>query len=198
MIVTMTIIIAQKTTTGVLLAADNHSHDGTRRTLMATPKLVQVSPRVAYGTSGHTRLANILRGKLDFPVPDDYDEKSKGLVFDIYESKLAAFFRNIVKGEFPELTMWAIVAVDDVIFDVGPDGGLIRVADSFTATGSAELVALGALHALATSKSLPMHSIHHFDPEFAKESALQALEACAAFIDSIRPPWSFVETKKPA
>lgn len=194
MIATMTIIIAQKTTTGVLLAADNHSHDGTRRTLMATPKLVQVSPRVAYGTSGHTRLANILRGKLDFPVPDDYDEKSKGLVFDIYESKLAAFFRNIVKGEFPELTMWAIVAVDDVIFDVGPDGGLIRVADSFTATGEAELVALGALHALGATGQITDALCNR---DIAEMMMTKALNACAAFIDSIRPPWTFVETKKP-
>lgn len=194
MIATMTIIIAQKTTTGVLLAADNHSHDGTRRTLMATPKLVQVSPRVAYGTSGHTRLANILRGKLDFPVPDDYDEKSKGLVLDIYESKLAAFFRNIVKGEYPESKMWALVAVDDVIFDVGPDGGLIRVADSFTATGSAELVALGALHALGATGQITDALCNR---DIAEMMMTKALNACAAFIDSIRPPWTFVETKKP-
>ena len=194
MIATMTIIIAQKTTTGVLLAADNHSHDGQRRTLKATPKLVQISPRVAYGTSGHTRLANILRDKLDFPVPDDYVEKSKEMVLDIYECKLAAFFREIVKGEYPESKMWALIAVDDVIFDIGPDGGTIRVADPFTATGEAELVALGALHALDAAGAMTTAFCNR---EIAEMMMTKALNACAAFIDSIRPPWTFVETKKP-
>lgn len=189
MIVTMTIIIAQKTTTGVLLAADNHSHDGQRRTLKATPKLVQISPRVAYGTSGHTRLANILLDNLDrFPLifEPNYEE---------YEIRLARFFREIVKGEYPESKMWALVAVDDVIFDIGPDGGLIRVANPFTATGEAELVALGALHALGATGQITDALCNR---DIAEMMMTKALNACAAFIDSIRPPWTFMETKKPA
>lgn len=191
MIATMTIIIAQKTTTGVLLAADNHSSDGQRRTLKATPKLVQVSPRIAYGTSGHTRLANVLRDNLDkFPLIFDPD-------YDEYEIRLARFFREILKDEYPESKMWALVAVDDVIFDIGPDGGLIRVTDPFTATGEAELVALGALVAQRIiSKTAGVPNIPDSKPAHVIVGI--ALEACAAFIDSIRPPWTFVETKKPA
>lgn len=195
----MTIIIAQKTTTGVLLAADNNSHDGVRRSLRATPKLVQVSPRVAYGTSGHTRVANILRGQLDrFPKPTWTATTPERESIDEYEIRIGRFFRELIKeGGYPESKMWALVAVDDHIFDVGPDGGVIRVADPFTAGGEAELVALGALHAHATSESLTMTRIVSFDPEYARIAANRALNACAAFIDSISPPWSFVETTKP-
>ncbi len=191
MIATMTIIIAQKTTTGVLLAADNHSHDGQRRTLKATPKLVQISPRVAYGTSGHTRLANILLDNLDkWPITIDVADN-----YTQYERMLARFFREIVKGEYPESKMWALVAVDNVIFDIGPDGGLIRVADPFTTTGEAELVALGALHALGATGQITDALCNR---DIAEMMMTKALNACAAFIDSIRPPWTFVETKKPA
>jgi 20S proteasome alpha/beta subunit len=190
----MTIICAQKTSTGVVLGADNHASDGNRLLRRATPKLCQVSDRVAYGTSGHVRLADMLRDRVargEFPKPERSDP------FDVaeYERELGRFFRAFLKDEFfatKESKLWTIVAVDDHIFDVGPDGAVLRVEGKFIATGNVEQLALGALYVFERCRrDLP-------NEEAAKERIQIAMEACSEFGENIRPPWSFVFTKKPA
>jgi 20S proteasome alpha/beta subunit len=191
----MTIICAQKTTTGVLLGADNHSSDSSRLLKRKTPKLHPVSERVAFGCSGHTRLFDRLRDREErgeFPDPGYGPEKK---AIPEYELELARFFRRLLKDEFfaaKESKLWTIVAVDDHIFDVGPDGSIVRIDGRFMATGSVEQFALGSLFTINKAcEDLPTE-------EKAKEWLQTAMEACAEFGECIRPPWSFLSTTRPA
>lgn len=188
----MTIICAQKTTTGVLLGADNTSSDGNKLIRRATPKLCQVSSRIAFGTSGHVRLFDALRLSVangDFPKGQPHES------IDEIESEFGKFFRAFLKDEFrasEKGKLWAVVAVDDCIFDVGMDGAVVRVDGRFMATGSGELVALGALYVLnRRNTKIPTNDV-------AKVWLQESMEACAEFSESIRPPWSFVSTTESA
>jgi ATP-dependent protease HslVU (ClpYQ) peptidase subunit len=112
-----------------------------------------------------------------------------------YESELGRFFRAFLKDEFrasEKGKLWTILAVDDHIFDIGPDGSVIRVDVNFIATGNVEQLALGALYVINRAcKELP-------NEDKAKEWLQTAMEACAEFGECIRPPWSFLSTTKPA
>lgn len=192
----MTIICAQKTTTGVLLGADNHASDGNRLIRKATPKLYKVSDRVAFGCSGHVRLGDMLRDQNErgeFPNPrDDADGGKTKSIFE-YEKELGRFFRRFLKDEYfatKESKLWTIVAVDDHIFDIGPDGACVRIDGKFLAMGNVEQVALGSLFTINRAcADLPTE-------EKAKEWIQTAMEACQEFGECIRPPWSFVSTTK--
>lgn len=193
----MTIICAQKTMTGVMLGADNHASNGNRLVRKATPKLYKVSDRVVFGCSGHVRLADMLRDQNErgeFPNPrDDADGGKTKSIFE-YEKELGRFFRRFLKDEYfatKESKLWTIVAVDDHIFDIGPDGACVRIDGKFLATGNVEQLALGALYVL--------NSIHTLVPteDQAKEWVQKAMEACAEFDSCIRLPWTFASTTKP-
>lgn len=186
----MTIICAQKTTTGVLLGADNSSSDGNKLLRRSTPKLCQVSPNIAFGTSGHVRLFDMLRdsvAKASFPMKMACDS------IDDVEAELGRFFRAFLKDEFranEKGKLWTLIAVDDQIFDVGMDGAIVRIDGRFMATGSAEHIALGALYIFDRARAdLP-------NEEAAKERIQMAMEACAEFGECIRSPWSFASTTK--
>lgn len=190
----MTIICAQKTTTGVVLGADNYASDGNRLIRRATPKLFRVSDRIVFGSSGHVRLGDMLRDQQDrgeFPDPGYGSEKKS--IWE-YEKELGRFFRALLKDEFrasKEGKLWTILAVDDHLFDIGPDGAVVRVDGRFIATGHVEQFALGALHVI--NKACPELPTE----DKAKEWLQTAMEACAEFGDCIRPPWSFASTTKP-
>ncbi len=185
----MTIICAQKTTTGVLLGADLHASDGNKLFRRAIPKLVQVSPYVAFGTSGHVRLADMLRASVK---TDQFPTGDPCFSIDEIEAELGEFFRSFMKDEFranKEGKLWAVVAVRDHIFDVGSDGAVVRVDGRFMATGNVEQLALGALYTINKAcEELPTE-------EKAKEWLRMAMEACAEFGECIRPPWTFASTK---
>lgn len=193
----MTIICAHKTTTGVLIGADNSSSDGSRLIRRATPKLHGVSTRVAFGSSGHTRLADMLRDhneRGDFPNPRADDDGGKTKSIFEYEKELGRFFRSFLKDEWratKEAKLWTVVAVDNHIFDVGTDGAIVRIDGRFLASGNVELIALGALYALNLEHNeLPTE-------EIAKTWIEHAMNACAEFDACIRPPWTWISTKNP-
>lgn len=190
----MTIICAQKTKTGVLLGADLHSSDTSRLLKRKTPKLHAVSPRVAFGCSGHTRIFDRLRDseeRGEFPNPGSGQDKKH---IAVYELELARFFRRLLKDEYfaaKESKLWTILAVDDHIFDIGPDGSVVRIDGNYMASGSVEQFALGALYVINRAcDELPSE-------DKAKEWIQTAMEACAEFGETIRPPWSFLATVKP-
>ena len=176
----MTIIAVQKTTTGILMGADNRTSDGVRLLMRATPKIYQISPHIVMGSSGHVRISDIVRHRsITFPKPSD-SSREFGVL-------LGEWFRNVLKDEPNDAKYWAIVAAHNEIYDIGPGGSVVQVAGNYHATGNAELVALGALwvanHALT---QLPA-------PEEAKRIVTMALDACAAHVEAITPPWSFLE-----
>lgn len=190
----MTIICAQKTKTGVVLGADNNTSDGNKLIRRAVPKLTRVSDRVVFGSSGHVRLADMLRDEVlsnRFPTPI----RSNPIDIVGVERELGRFFRSFLKEEFrasEKGKLWTIVAVDDQIFDVGQDGAVIRIDGTFLATGNVEQLAIGALYVLnrAYRNELPTE-------EEAKALLQIAMESCAEFGECIRPPWTFMSTKRP-
>lgn len=200
----MTIICAQKTETmvdgkrvyGVMLGADNYTSDGARIIHRSNPKIYNVSPRIAMGSSGHVRLCDMLRAEIadgDFPQILGTQTAAE------YEPELGKFFRDFLKDEFraaKDQSLWTIVAVDDEIFDVGPDGSVVHVDGHFMATGNVERLALGALYAIDKC-SVGVDQGEYPDTTQAKKWLRIAMEACAEFDGSIRPPWTFVSTTKP-
>lgn len=186
----MTIIAAQKTTTGVVLGADNTIGDGSRIIRRADPKIVAITPRIAVGTAGLVRLGDVVRSY-------GFWEKSasRHSLFDEMhevEGELGKIFRNLLTDEPADTPFWALVAVDREIFHVGPGGSVTRVDASYCALGNAELVALGVLYVLHRTDGGALHGA-----DLAKTRLTLALEASAEHIEAIRPPWTFVETKAP-
>lgn len=182
----MTIIVAQKTDSGVALAADNTMADGSRIIRKANPKIVTITSRIAVGCAGLVRLGDVVRDPDRWPLYEHSD-------LPLFERKLGQFFRDLLKDEEHDTPFWAIVAVDQEIFYVGPGGSMARVDAPYCALGSAELVALGALHVLhrhAGGTNPPTG-------EDARRRLVTALEACAEHVEAIRPPWSFTETRVP-
>lgn len=180
----MTIIVAQKTETGVMLGADNGMTEGPRIFRRANPKLVTIAeargePRIAVGTAGLVRLGDAVR-TMSWPRAADCSLK-----------KLGEMFRGLLKDEPNDTPFWALVAVDREIFYVGMGGSVTCVDAPYCALGSAEFVALGVLY-------LWNFDIHDMSAERAKNGLQHALKACAEHVEGIRPPWTFVETKAPA
>lgn len=198
----MTIVIAQKTTAGVLLAADNDMNSGSILVRRTSPKISTLGPRVAVGLAGMARLNDIVRHDIARTSPDHFGAGDVGLGFpsvagcdtiDEYERLLARYFRALMKDEPADVSFAALIAVDREIILVGPKGSTTRLASSYHAVGHAADVALGALYVLnrqTMDGNLP--SVLE-----ARGAAIYAMEACAEHVEAIRPPWSFAETKAP-
>lgn len=198
----MTIVIAQKTTAGVLLAADNDMNSGSILVRRASPKTSTLGPRVAVGLAGMARLNDVVRHDIARSSPDDYTYAEPGKTFpslcgcdgvDEYEREIARYFRALMKDEPADVSFAALIAVDREIILVGPKGSTTRLASSYHAVGHAADVALGALYVLnrqTMEGKLP--SVLE-----ARGAAIYAMEACAEHVEAIRPPWSFAETTVP-
>jgi len=131
-------VAVQKTTTGILMGADNRTSDGVRLLMRATPKIYQVSPHVVIGSSGHVRIADIVRSKSNTFPKRAYANQDFGEL-------IGEWFRDVLKDEPKDAKYWAIVAAHNEIYDIGPGGIVVRIAGNYHTTGSGELVALGAL-----------------------------------------------------
>lgn len=176
----MTIIVAQKTTTGVLMGADCVSTEGSRIFRRGTPKLVNITPRLAVGVAGKSRIGELVIGAKDWPARGERNAAD-------YRTALADFFEGLLRSEEKDAAFWAIVASFRDIYYVTAPGCVLLVDAPYCALGSAELVALGALYVWNYDRP-------GLEKTIAKSGLVYALGACAEHIDSIRPPWIFVET----
>lgn len=192
----MTIIIAQKITTGVLVSADNTMSAGSILVRRASPKLSSLGSRVVAGFAGLVRLNNIAQHDVRNTSPDDWNMRAEpGALFptprpgetpDDYERELGAYFRALMKDEPSDVSFYGLVCLDREIFRVGPKGSVTRVLSAYDAIGLAETVALGAFFA-TKSDEIPDH-------REAFRRAEIALEACAEHVEGIRPPWIHAQT----
>lgn len=178
----MTCIVAQKTETGVLMAADNSCVDGSRLIRRGTPKLANVDARLVVGVAGRSRIGELALNSNAWP-------EREALPAGEYLQKLAAFFRELLKNEDRDAPFWALVASDRDIYCVGPNGCVVLVDSDYCAQGSAELVALGALFVLS--------HVAHTVPLEPRTKLTLALNAAAEHVEGIRPPWIFAETRTP-
>ena len=177
------------------MGADNRTSDGARLLMRATPKIYQITPHVVMGSSGHVRIADIVRrNSITFPTrvhgkPLEYPYANQD-----YGQLIGEWFRDVLKDEPKDARYWAIVAAHNEIYDIGPGGSVVQIAGNYHSSGSGELVALGALYAwnnsLVFQRDAPMLPC----PELAKEGLTMALDACAAHVEAITPPWSFIES----
>jgi 20S proteasome alpha/beta subunit len=186
----MTCIVAQKTTTGVLLAAETTFSDGPRLLRRATPKLWNVTPRIAIGTAGSCRCGDLLRGFDKWPEP--------GVGPDEFGLALGRSLRELLKEEIKNHNVWALVAMDREIYYVGSDGSVSRQDAAYSALGSGELVALGALFVLERVRRTehgpgalptPTHE--------TKACLITALGAACEHVEGLRGPYTFAETIAP-
>lgn len=178
----MTLIVAVRHETGVVLGADSITHEGERLLVRAVPKLWLASPHIAVGTAGACRFTDVFR-LVKWP-------SLSGLGT---EAVAASLSRDIVPQlRDPSLDVekrngWAVVAVDADLFYIGCDLSVTALDEQYTALGSAEMAALGALYAMG--KYAPTIN--------ARERVISALEAGRAHISGILPPWVVVDTRIP-
>jgi 20S proteasome alpha/beta subunit len=179
----MTIIVAQKTATGVLMGADCVSTEGSRVFRRGTPKLMNITPRLAVGVAGKSRIGEFVIGSREWPARG---ERTPGE----YRTALADFFEGLLRSEEKDAAFWAIVASFRDIYYVTAPGCVLLIDAPYCALGSAELVALGALYVWNLDRP-------EMSETTAKNGLAHAMDACAEHIDSIRPPWLFVKTTAP-
>jgi 20S proteasome alpha/beta subunit len=191
----MTIILAQKTTTGVLMAADCLMVEEPRLFRRANQKLVQVAPRIAVGTAGLARLGNAVRLSSFWETTIARHELYEGP--NQTEATLFRMFSDLLKDESKDAPFWAIVAVDREIFYVGINGSVTREAASYSALGSGELVALGAMFVLRMLREQTKGGAALPTTEEAADELKTALCATVEHVQAIRPPWVFAETVAP-
>lgn len=146
----------------------------------AVPKLWNVTPHVAVGTSGRARLTDVMRCAA-WP-------QLTGLSTVEVVNELARHFGPILRSEFEldgnSRRVWALIAVEEKIIEMSGDLSMIALDTAYWALGSGELVAMGALAAM--HKLNPLMS--------ARDRITCALETCAEHLSAIRPPWVFAET----
>lgn len=183
----MTCIVAIKTKTGVLMGADSSSVDGQRLIRRANPKLWNVSPRMAIGTAGNCRGGDLVRTAI-WPTLADADDA---------ESTLPRLFRDCWKDEIGNRSTWALVAFDREIFYVGSDASVIRVDAAYSALGSGELPALGALFCFEQVDRMEGRSNEPLRAEDARVRAVVALIAACEHVEGLRDPYVFAETIAP-
>lgn len=174
----MTIIAAVRTETGVIMGADNLTHHGDLLMRRAVPKLWAVTPNIAVGCAGETRLIEVLRSAVWPQVA--------GLSTLEANMELHRHIVPAIKAEFPdkERDFNAIIAANGALFSLASDLSIVALEEPYWAIGHAKYAAMGALHAT-----------HRLAPTMpARERILVALAASADHVSGIRPPWVFAET----
>jgi len=181
----MSLIIAVKQQSGVLLCSDNVMHegsDGARMLRLSVPKLWNVSERVAVGMVGAARMRNVLRtidwgeivSRADSFAPADEIERA-----------ITSAVVPAAREELRDEKAWALFAVGRELFQLSADGSVVALAEPYWTLGCAELVALGALHAYR------LIGPSAFD---ACRAAETAMDAAAQYMSAIVPPWVWAET----
>jgi ATP-dependent protease HslVU (ClpYQ) peptidase subunit len=134
---------------------------------------------MAIGTAGSCRMGDSARAA-HWPALDDIAADDRALT-------LGNAWREIVDNHGDrDRHVWALIAHDRDIYYAGNDGSVICLDASYTALGSGELVALGALWAFERAGA--------FTPW---ERVTKAIEAAAEHVAAIRPPFVVVETRAP-
>jgi 20S proteasome alpha/beta subunit len=176
----MTCVVAHKTETGVLMAADSLTVGSGTIYPRSSPKLFAPNDRIVVGTSGWVRFGNKIRSCMTWPCLDDDPSP------DLVETRIADGLRALLKDEPADAPFWALIAVDRDIYFGGPNGSAVRVATDYSAIGSGADVALGALFVLQ-GLSYPG----------ARDRLKMALDAACEHIEGVRGPYVFAETVAP-
>lgn len=177
----MTCIVALESPGGVWIGADSQVGEWCRESL-ASSKICQVSPGVAFGIAGLWRTANVLRHRWKPASPAD------GIDLDEWMFDAAEDFRRLLsehgatKQDSAQHLMLngdgqAIVAVGGRAYSVGAHFSYVRSRYGYAAIGSGEPFALGSLASTEREDMAP------------ESRVLVALESAARHNNGVHGPF---------
>lgn len=163
---------------GVLLGADSLGSDGDRGSVFKNRKAFRLSRDVAIGYCGSFRLGQLLEHHLDQPVVHG-DERTWAV------KTLVPEVRNVLKdaGFVPDEeggNRW-LLAVRDRLFIVENELAVLEPNECYTAIGSGQDFALGAMHALPRANP--------------RQRVKAGLAAAAAYGLGVGQPFTFAESR---
>lgn len=181
----MTCVVACKSPDGkIVIGADSAGSDGHFVMRRSDAKIVYVEgddESVAFGYTTSFRMGQILRHHLKLP-PRLKKDLVDWLVVDVVEAIAKTFkergYEKKDKNTGQLLGGTFILLAGQELFVVEGDFQLAEPADSYCAVGSGEMVAYGALYALAGTDVAPEIKVR------------LALEAAAEFTTTVRGPFN--------
>jgi ATP-dependent protease HslVU (ClpYQ) peptidase subunit len=180
----MTCIVGVEYEGGVLLGADSCGGNNYVVTRRIDPKVFKLKSSLAVAFTTSFRMGQLLHYKLQVQLPGptaDLDRWMATTFVDRVRDVLdTGGFRKRENDQESGGTF--LVAVRDRLYWVGDDFQVARSVDGYSAAGSGEEMALGALHATARTR----------DP---KKRATAALAAATHFSPSVLEPFHFERTK---
>jgi 20S proteasome alpha/beta subunit len=182
----MTCIVAQKTTTGIVMGAESGATEGVLSHRKADPKVWNVNEQIAIGFSGSIRHSNVFRRV-------NLAERLNGIEIEHMADLLGEIFRPIVDPHTTEKRYgYCLIAVGREIFRLDSETGVIRIECDYSALGGGEEVAIGAMYASTRldadiGAELP-------DDEEARQRISIALDATCEHVCAHRGPYHFVMT----
>lgn len=186
----MTCVAGVKTATGVLLAGDSRgtNDDAGSQATFTAPKVFRLTSEIAVGYCGSFRMGQLLEHHVTTTAlrGDEASWAITELVPTIREVLKTHGYTTVENNE--ETAGSFLLAVRGRLFEVHSDFAVLERDDAYTAIGSGQMVALGAMHALWEPK------IGH-TPAAARAFLKTALDAAAAFATGVAPPYRFTTTR---
>ena len=146
----MTTIAARQTQEGIQFAWDQQTTLGSRKEHTTHPK-VFANGKIVFAVAGYTRYSNIL-ATMDVPKrqrkhqPDTFKWVSVVLTNAIRQATKDADFASFEDNRISNDSV-ALVAVDNQLFEIGPDYSVAQTQNGLYSIGSGSAYALGALMA---------------------------------------------------
>lgn len=193
----MTCIVGIRHGKGVVLAGDSVGVDGGGGAQMRRDaKVFSINKHVAIGYTSSFRMGQLLRYNLALPAIVDAiggvrtDDLFSWAVKEFIPACRSTFKEGgYMKENGREEGGYFLLAVRDRLFEVQGDFQVAEPDPQYTATGSGEPYALGALHALVGPDAMPVGE------KKAREVATAALAAAVFHSAYVRPPFQFVGTE---
>lgn len=186
----MTCIVGIKTKTGVMLGADSLSSNHHTKSVESTAKLVELKDGLlGIGLTTSWRAINLVTYELDDKLSDL--PKAKGDAHRWLVTSFVPTLRDLYKtAGFSEVSnnvetgSTMLIGLRGQLFVLHSDYAVISPAEGFTAVGSGEQVAIGALHAA-----------RHFysDPELTLAAGLRA---ATTFVTTVCAPFNYLEVPR--
>jgi ATP-dependent protease HslVU (ClpYQ) peptidase subunit len=192
----MTCIVAVSDGRTVLVGGDSAAVGEREIHIRATPKVFKTGA-YAIGFTRSWRMGQILRYETELPEPPEtsYGEELEAFLVTMFVPAIRTSFREygfaktVRAARAPDYVEEGqetggvfLVGLHGHIFEIRNDYHVARPATPYAAVGDGAIVALGALHALATHTHLTL-----------KAKATAALKAAEAYSRSVRSPFHFIE-----
>jgi hypothetical protein len=180
----VTCVVGISTKRGSLIAFDSFASANGKGTVRRDMKGAQLTPEVAFGYTYSYRYGQIITHHLDLP-PVETDPFAWAVQKFVPATRTALREHGWLKKENDrEEAGQLILAVRNRVFVIHSDHSVQESTERYTAVGSGDEVALGAIEAL-------LHARAGLTDE---DIARAALQAAAKLCTGVRAPWHFLRT----